>query len=193
MFSNRIPGKSIIVSAPSGAGKTTIVHALLDVIPQLSFSVSACSRDPRKHETNGIDYYFIGIDSFKNKIQEGAFLEWEEVYANSFYGTLRVEIDRIWDEGKVVIFDVDVEGALHLKTIFKENALSLFIMPPDVSVLEKRLRDRNTESEEKIIQRISKATWEIEKSHLFDKVIINENLEIAISEAKESVITFLNS
>lgn len=193
MFSNRRPGKSIIVSAPSGAGKTTIVHALLDLIPQLSFSVSACSRDPRKHETNGIDYYFIGIDSFKNKIQEGAFLEWEEVYANSFYGTLRVEIDRIWDEGKVVIFDVDVEGALHLKTIFKENALSLFIMPPDVSVLEKRLRDRNTESEEKIIQRISKATWEIEKSHLFDKVIINENLEIAISEAKESVITFLNS
>lgn len=184
-------GKCIIFSAPSGAGKTTIVHALLNAGIGLEFSVSACSRDPRPNEVNGKDYHFLGIDGFKEKIQEGAFVEWEEVYTNNFYGTLNSEIERIWANGKTVIFDVDVIGGLNLKRIFGENALAIFVQPPSYEELEKRLRYRSTETEEKIQQRMSKAHTELKSASEFDIILINDDLEKAIAKAKELVIDFI--
>lgn len=184
-------GKCIIFSAPSGAGKTTIVHALLNAGIGLEFSVSACSRDPRPNEVNGKDYHFLGIDGFKEKIQEGAFVEWEEVYTNNFYGTLNSEIERIWANGKTVIFDVDVIGGLNLKRIFGDNALAIFVQPPSYEELEKRLRYRSTETEEKIQQRMSKAHTELKSASEFDIILINDDLEKAISKAKELVIDFI--
>ncbi|NVK64506.1 MAG: guanylate kinase, partial [Flavobacteriales bacterium] len=143
-FENK--GKCIIFSAPSGAGKTTIVHALLEKDLGLEFSVSACSRDPRPNEVHGEDYYFLGVEGFKEKIDEDAFIEWEEVYTNNFYGTLRSEIERIWSQGKTVIFDVDVIGGLSLKRLFLDDAFAVFVQPPSYEELEKRLRGRSTES-----------------------------------------------
>ncbi len=186
-------GKCIIFSAPSGAGKTTIVHALLAKNLGLSFSVSACSRDPRPNEINGKDYYFLGIEGFKNQIKNDAFIEWEEVYTNNFYGTLKEEITRIWDEGKAVIFDVDVIGGLNLKKIFGDKALAIFVQPPSFEELEHRLRQRSTESEEKINQRMSKARKELEYATQFDKILVNENLEIAIDTAENWVKLFLKA
>jgi guanylate kinase len=186
-------GKCIIFSAPSGAGKTTIVHALLAKNIGLSFSVSACSRDPRPNEVNGKDYYFLGIEGFKNQIKNDAFIEWEEVYTNNFYGTLKEEITRIWDGGKAVIFDVDVIGGLNLKKIFGENALAIFVQPPSFEELEHRLRLRSTESEDKINQRMSKARKESEYATQFDKILINENLETAIETAESWVEQFLTA
>ncbi len=139
-------GKCIIFSAPSGAGKTTIVRALLAEMNQLAFSISACSRAPRGTEKNGKDYHFISVEEFQAKILQNDFVEWEEVYSNNYYGTLKSELSRIWDSGKTVVFDVDVIGGLHLKEIFKENALAIFITPPNQDILEDRLRKRNTES-----------------------------------------------
>jgi guanylate kinase len=184
-------GKCIIFSAPSGAGKTTIVHALLAKNLGLSFSVSACSRDPRPKEINGKDYYFLGIEGFKEQIQNDAFIEWEEVYTNNFYGTLKNEIQRIWDSGNAVIFDVDVIGGLNLKNIFGENALAIFVQPPSFEELEQRLRLRSTESEDKINQRMSKARKELEYASQFDKILVNENLDEAIETAKSWVEQFL--
>ena len=184
-------GKCIIFSAPSGAGKTTIVHALLAKNLGLSFSVSACSRDPRPKEINGKDYYFLGIEGFKEQIQNDAFIEWEEVYTNNFYGTLKNEIQRIWDSGNAVIFDVDVIGGLNLKKIFGENALAIFVQPPSFEELEQRLRLRSTESEDKINQRMSKARKELEYASQFDKILVNENLDEAIETAKSWVEQFL--
>ena len=184
-------GKCVIFSAPSGAGKTTIVHHLLDQNIGLEFSVSACSRGPRPNEVNGKDYYFLGVEGFKQKIDEEAFVEWEEVYTDNFYGTLRSEVERIWKNGKAVIFDVDVIGGLNLKKIFGENALAVFVEPPSVDELEKRLRGRSTETEEKIAQRLAKAREEISYSEQFDVILINDNLEKACDQAEMLVKTFL--
>lgn len=186
-------GKVIIFSAPSGAGKTTIVRALLDVISELSFSISACSRNPRSQEVNGKDYHFIGIDGFKNKIKNNEFVEWEEVYQDHFYGTLNSELTRIWNANKTVVFDVDVVGGMSLKKKFGKNALAIFVMPPSLMVLEERLRNRNTDSEQKIRQRLDKAEQEISLSSGFDVILKNDSLDIAISDAKAIVNQFLKS
>ncbi len=185
-------GKCIIVSAPSGAGKTTLVRYLLREIGELAFSVSACSRKPRDRELNGIDYFFISVSDFKTKIERDEFVEWEEVYENNFYGTLKSEIDRIWSNGKVVIFDVDVEGGINLKRIFGEKSLSLFIQPPSLFVLEQRLRDRRTESSESIERRLKKASHELTRASEFDVIILNDNLEKACMESKTRVLTFID-
>ncbi len=184
-------GKCVIFSAPSGAGKTTIVHYLLGRNIGLEFSVSACSRGPRPNEVDGKDYYFLGVEGFKQKIDEKAFVEWEEVYTNNFYGTLRSEVERIWKNGKAVIFDVDVIGGLNLKKIFGENALAVFVEPPSVDELEKRLRGRSTETEDKIAQRLSKAREEISYSKNFDVILINDNLVKACNDAEMLVKNFL--
>ena len=149
-------GKCVIFSAPSGAGKTTIVHHLLSQDLGLEFSVSACSRDPRKNEVDGVDYHFLGLEGFKSKISKDAFVEWEEVYTNNLYGTLKSEMERIWSEGKTVIFDVDVIGGLNLKKIFQDDAYAVFVQPPSYEELEKRLRGRSTETEDKINQRMER-------------------------------------
>ena len=185
-------GKCVIFSAPSGAGKTTIVHHLLNQNIGLEFSVSACSREPRANEIDGKDYHFLGIEGFKKNIEDDAFVEWEEVYTNNFYGTLKSEMDRIWADGKAVIFDVDVIGGLNLKKQFKDDALAIFVQPPSYEELEKRLRGRSTESEDKIAQRMEKANTELSFSPEFDIVLINDNLEKACEDAKKLVVNFLN-
>lgn len=184
--------KMIIVSAPSGAGKSTLVSHLLKKGFPLEFSVSATSRSPRGNETDGKEYYFISAAEFRKKIEENAFVEWEEVYLNHYYGTLKSEIERIWRSGKVIIFDVDVKGGINLKKIFGAKAVSIFIMPPSVSELEKRLMGRATETTEKIRMRVEKATEEIRLADQFDVIIINDNLEIACDEIERVVSEFLN-
>jgi guanylate kinase len=181
---HEIKGKCIIFSAPSGAGKTTLVHRLLASSEKYAFSVSACSREPRENEIDGRDYYFIGLDSFREKIKENAFVEWEEVYKDNYYGTLKSELNRIWNLGKTVVFDVDVVGGLNLKKIFKDNALAIFVNPPSLEVLEKRLRGRKTESEEKVNMRISKATIELDRASEFDVIVENNVLEEAVEQVK---------
>jgi len=181
----------IIFSAPSGAGKTTIVHALLKEIPELTFSISACSRLPRENEKDGKDYFFIGVEQFKDQIEQDQFVEWEEVYKEHYYGTLKSELSRIWSEAKTVVFDVDVQGGINLKAKFNNSALSVFVMPPNIEVLEHRLRMRKTETEEKIKQRIEKAEAEMKLSNKFDVVIKNDNLENAIDEAKKLIHNFI--
>lgn len=179
-------GKCVIFSAPSGAGKTTIVHHLLNHLKELEFSISACSREPRPNETDGKDYYFIGVEGFKKKIEENAFIEWEEVYTDNYYGTLVSELERIWKNGHVVIFDVDVIGGLNLKKKLGEHALAVFVQPPSVDDLEKRLRHRSTETEEKIQQRLAKAKLELSYADKFDVVLLNDHLETAFEEAKKN-------
>lgn len=191
-MNNKADGKCIIFSAPSGAGKTTIVHHLLATNPNLEFSVSACSRDPRGSEIHGKDYFFLGIEGFQQKIKEEAFLEWEEVYTNNYYGTLRSEIERIWSEGKAVIFDVDVIGGLNLKKIFGDNALAVFVQPPSIDELEKRLRGRSTESEDKIQQRLAKAQKELSTADQFDIILENNDLVKTCNKAEYLVEEFLD-
>ena len=186
-----VEGKLVIFSAPSGAGKTTIVQHLLTVFPQLEFSVSACSRPKRAHETNGVDYYYLSVEEFKKKIENDEFIEWEEVYKDNFYGTLKVEVERIWKKGKHVIFDVDVVGGLDLKKQFQESALALFVMPPSIQHLENRLKMRETETPESIARRIGKAAKELETANLFDAIILNDTLEHAFVEAEKAVAEFL--
>lgn len=190
MANNR---KMIIVSAPSGAGKTTIVKYLLANIPNLTFSVSACSRPKRPNEIDGVSYYFMSIEEFKAKIQNDEFVEWQQVYENKYYGTLKSEIERIWDLNKYIAFDVDVLGALNIKKLYGSNALSIFIMPPSLEVLEQRLRNRNTNSEEDIRQRLQKAKFEMSFSDQFDNIIINNDLQTAEYEALTLVTNFLNN
>ncbi len=186
-------GKLIIFSAPSGSGKTTIVRHLISVFhDQLAFSISATSRPPRGVEENGKDYYYFSVDKFKKKIENGDFLEWEEVYANTFYGTLKAEVQRIWSEGKSVIFDIDVEGGINLKNLFGDRALGVFVMPPSIKILEERLRVRNTESAESIARRIEKAEKELKTANLFDVFILNENLGSALVEAEKIIGDFLS-
>ncbi len=191
MNSSEIIGKCIIFSAPSGAGKTTLVHKLLESSKQYAFSVSACSREPRKNERDGVDYYFIGLENFKQKISENAFVEWEEVYQDNFYGTLKSELIRIWSMGKTVVFDVDVVGGLNLKKVFKSNALAIFVNPPNMEILEERLRGRKTESEEKIQIRISKAQIEMDRATEFDVIIENNILEQAVEQVKAVATEFV--
>jgi guanylate kinase len=186
-------GKLIVISAPSGAGKTSIVHHLLKNISGLSFSVSACSREKRDYETHGKDYYFLGVEDFKNKIKEGVFLEWEEVYENQYYGTLKSEIERILSEGKTVIFDVDVIGGLNIKKQYPKECLSLFIMPPTVDVLRQRLSGRGSESEAKVEMRLAKAEQEISKNQEFDMVILNDDFGIACEDTIKVITNFINS
>lgn len=185
-------GKLIIFSAPSGAGKTTIVQNLLKKTPKLEFSVSACSRPMRKDETHGVDYYFISVDEFKQKILNEEFVEWEEVYKDNFYGTLKAEIERIWKKGHHIIFDMDVVGGLNLKKLFGEQALAIFVMPPSIQHLEDRLKLRETETPESIARRIGKAEVELQTADQFDTVILNDALEHAFIEAEKVVGEFLS-
>ncbi len=183
--------KAIIFSAPSGAGKTTIVHHLLGVYDELAFSISACSRPRRHNERKGKDYHFLSISDFKNKIESKEFVEWEEVYKDNFYGTLIAEVERIWEEGKTVIFDVDVVGGLNLKKYFEEKALAIFVKPPSVQHLEDRLRTRETETEASIARRIGKAGIELERAQEFDYVLLNDKLEVTFEEAEGVIKDFL--
>lgn len=188
------PGKLVILSAPSGAGKTTIMQHLLEKFPgHLEFSVSATSRPMRKDEAEGVDYYFISVDEFKKRIANNEFIEWEEVYKDNFYGTLKKEIERIWRLGKHVIFDVDVTGGINLKKQFGDKALAIFVMPPSIQHLEDRLKKRETETPESIARRIGKAEQELKTAPQFDKQLLNEDLKTAFAYAEELVTEFLNS
>ncbi|BDD11203.1 guanylate kinase [Fulvitalea axinellae] len=185
-------GKVIIFSAPSGSGKTTIVKHLLDTRNDLGFSISACTRDKRgRAEENGKDYYFLSPEDFKKRIDNDEFVEWEEVYQGNFYGTLKTEIQRIWDEGKHVIFDVDVKGGLNLKNYFGEKALAVFVKVPSVEELEKRLSARATDNEHSISQRVFKAKFEMGFEKKFDVSILNEDREKAFADAERIIGDFL--
>src|SRR5690554_4817983 len=185
-------GKALIFSAPSGSGKTTIVKHLIENNPKLGFSISACTRDKRgRAEENGKDYYFFSPEEFKNKIDQNAFVEWEEVYPGNFYGTLKEEVQRIWDEGKHVIFDVDVKGGLNLKKYFGERALAVFVKVPSLDVLTKRLRKRGTESPESLSSRLFKAKFEMTFEDKFDAVLVNDHIERSFEEAERLVKEFL--
>jgi len=185
--------KIIIFSAPSGSGKTTIVKHLMDQIPELSFSISATSRPPRGKEKNGIDYYFIDAQTFRQKINKGEFLEWEEVYEETYYGTLHREVERISSEGKVAIFDVDVVGGTNIKKQFGKNALAIFIKAPSLEILEDRLKSRNTDTETTIQKRLAKAEKELGYAQFFDKIIVNDNLQKATMETEDIVKEFIRS
>jgi guanylate kinase len=185
-------GKLIIFSAPSGAGKTTIVHHLLGKIPELEFSVSATTRKPRGEEKNGKDYYFISKEDFLHRIAKKQFVEFEEVYAGTFYGTLRTEIERIWQKGKTVIFDIDVEGGLHLKRKYDGQALAIFVQPPSLEVLKQRLAGRGTDSHEKLHERFIKAEKELNYAPQFDIILKNHDLQTACEEAADLVRKFIN-
>jgi guanylate kinase len=185
-------GKAVIICAPSGSGKTTIVRCLLENEPRLSFSISATSRKMRSGEKEGKDYYFISEAGFREKIRIGEFIEWEEVYPGVFYGTLKSEVERIWKEAKNVIFDVDVQGGINLKKYFGNDAIAVFIKVRDFNTLEKRLRLRQTESESDIRMRLKKSAYEMTFENRFDYVIINDNLEESCRVAVDKVKKFLN-
>lgn len=186
-------GKAVIFSAPSGAGKTTIVKHLLSQNLGLEFSISACTRAPRNNEVDGKDYYFISPADFKKQIAEGAFVEWEEVYENQYYGTLKIEVNRIWDKGHHVIFDVDVQGGVNLKKYFGDRALSIFVKPPSIDILKERLLKRGTETPETIHRRLGKATQEMSFADQFDYVLVNNELEKSKTEAITVIKKFLAS
>ena len=186
-------GKCIIFSAPSGAGKTTIVRSLLTKYPNFAFSVSACSRSPRSYEENGVHYYFFSVEEFKNKIKQDAFIEWEEVYKDHFYGTLKSEIEKLWGEDKIVIFDVDAYGGISLKEFFGQSAMSIFILPPSMEELKNRLVLRNTETPETLKTRLSKAKEEIALQEHFDKAYVNDVLEDTIATIQKDIDAFLKA
>jgi guanylate kinase len=183
--------KIIILTAPSGSGKTSITRHLLKTFPELAFSISAATRSPRGSEKNGVDYYFMSENEFKQKIHEDAFAEWEMVYEGKYYGTLKEELKRIWDLGKVPVLDIDVKGAIHVQQQFPGNVLSLFIQPPSVEELKKRLESRGTETAESLNARVSKASYELSFSHSFSHVIVNDVLENACEEAENLVRAFI--
>jgi len=184
-------GKLVIFSAPSGSGKTTIVRELLQRFPQFEFSISDTSRQPRGKEQHGIDYYFLSSDEFRQRVERDEFVEWEEVYAGTCYGTLKSEVERIWAKGNVIVFDVDVMGGINLKRLFGEDACSIFIMPPSIEELERRLRGRGTDPEEVIQKRIGKAEFELSKSPEFDYTVVNDVLADAVNEATDIINNFL--
>ena len=184
-------GKLIIFSAPSGSGKTTIVRKLLERMPQLEFSISATSRAPRGTERNGVDYYFLSAEEFRKTVEEGRFVEWEEVYAGTCYGTLRSELERIWSKGHTILFDVDVMGGINLKRIFGRDACSIFIMPPSIEELERRLQQRGTDAPEVIARRVAKAGFELTKAPEFDHTVVNDQLDTAVAEVETIVRNFL--
>ncbi len=191
MIQNKQKGKLIIFSAPSGAGKTTLVKHLLQQIPGLEFSISATSRKPRHNETNGKDYHFLSEDEFQRKIDNSEFLEWEEVYKGIKYGTLKSDVERIRKTGKNVIFDVDVVGGLNIKNYFGNEALAIFVQPPSVEELRKRLKARSTETDEVVEMRIAKAEHELSFANRFDVILVNNKLEKAIAEAEKIIKEFL--
>lgn len=184
--------KAILFSAPSGSGKTTIIKQLSKRYDCFEFSISATSRSPREGEKDGVDYYYITYDEFKNRAAKGEFLEWEEVYQGLCYGTLKTEIDRIWNNGHVIVFDVDVMGGKNLKRYFGDAALSIFVMPPSIEVLEQRLRSRGTETEEAIRKRLGRAATELSEAPTFDVTIVNDDLQTAIEETVKVIDKFLS-
>jgi guanylate kinase len=184
--------KVVVFSAPSGSGKTTIVHHLLKKFPQLGFSISACTRDKRgRSEENGKDYYFLSPEEFRIKIEKDEFVEWEEVYEGAFYGTLKSEVERIWDSGRSVIFDVDVKGGISLKDFYKDQALTVFVRVPSVEVLQDRLKGRGKDSEESISRRLFKVNFEMGFQDRFDVVLVNDDLEETLLKAEKLVSDFL--
>ena len=185
-------GKLIVFSAPSGSGKTTIVRHLLGIKDlNLEFSISAASRERRGNEIDGKDYYFLSLKEFKNKIKNDDFLEWEEVYRDNFYGTLKTEVERIWAMGKNVIFDIDVSGGLRIKRKFPEATLAIFVKPPSIDELKIRLKNRKTETEDKINMRVAKASAELATAPLFDVIVVNDDLEKALLQAEKLVSNFI--
>lgn len=185
--------KVVIFSAPSGSGKTTLVKHCLTHFPELQFSISCTTRAPRGDEKHGVDYHFLSPDDFKKKISENAFVEFEEVYTDKFYGTLKDEVQKIWDNGKIVIFDVDVKGGVNLKKIFGEQALSIFIAPPSIEELERRLITRGTDNLDTIKTRVAKAEEELTYKDQFDKVVVNDVLEIATQEMENILTAFIKA
>jgi guanylate kinase len=185
--------KILIITAPSGAGKTSITRYLMQKFPVLAFSVSAATRQPRGTEKDGVDYHFISSENFKHKIQHNEFVEWEMVYEGKYYGTLKSELDKIWAAGKVPVLDIDVKGAIHVQQQFDEGTLSLFIEPPSVDELKKRLQSRGTETEESLADRVNKASYELSFKTYFDKTVVNADLFIACAEAEKIVADFLKS
>ena len=184
--------KIIIITAPSGAGKTSITRYLLDKYPtRLAFSVSAATRSPRAHEKDGVDYYFLTLDAFKQKIQQNDFVEWEMVYEGKFYGTLKSELERIWQQGKTPLLDIEVKGAIHIREQYPHSTLALFIEPPSVDELRRRLEMRGTETVESLLARVNKASYEISFKHHFDKIIVNDDLSKACHEAENTIKEFL--
>ena len=183
--------KIIIITAPSGAGKTSIAKYLLDKYPQLSFSISATTRAARGNEQHGIEYYFISVEAFQQKIEEDAFIEWEMVYEGKYYGTLKSELKRIWALNKIPVLDIDVKGAIHIQQQYPENTLSLFIEPPSVNELKNRLESRGTETAESLAARVNKAAYELSFKDHFNKIVVNDNLQRACAEAESIIAGFL--
>lgn len=186
-------GKLVIISAPSGAGKSTMIRHLLEKGINLEFSISATTRAPRGREKEGNEYYFLSLNDFRERVKNGDFIEWEEVYKDQLYGTLKSEIERIWSHGNNVLFDVDVKGGINLKDIFKHDAISIFIMPPSTDELEKRLQRRATDNPEKIKMRVAKAEEEMKLANQFDNIVINERLEQAENDVYNIVFSFINN
>lgn len=185
-------GKAILFSAPSGCGKTTIIGKLMQYFDCFDFSISATSRKPRGQERDGHDYYFLSREEFMRRVDKGDFLEWEEVYQGTCYGTLKSEISRIWDAGRVIVFDVDVNGGNNIKRHFGADALSIFVMPPSLEVLEQRLRSRGTDSEEAIVKRLARSAEELKQAPQFDVTIVNDDLQRAVAEARTVIEKFLD-
>jgi len=185
--------KILIITAPSGAGKTSITHHLMKTFPKLAFSVSATTRESRENENDGVDYYFINIETFKHKIQQHEFAEWEMVYEGKYYGTLKSELKRIWALDKVPVLDIDVKGAIHVQQQYPENTMSIFVEPPSVDELKIRLQARGTETEDTLRARVNKASYEISFKDQFDEVIVNAELEVACAQASKLVADFLAS
>jgi guanylate kinase len=183
--------KIIIITAPSGAGKTSITRYLMKIFPQLAFSVSAATRNPRGAEKDGVDYHFMSIDDFKNKIQHNEFVEWEMVYEGKYYGTLKAELERIWQQNKIPVLDIDVKGAIHVQQQYPQSSLSLFIQPPSVGELKKRLESRGTETAESLAARVNKAAYELSFKDQFNKLITNDELQRACTEAEGIVAEFI--
>ena len=188
----RMANKIIIITAPSGAGKTSITRFLIQKYDQLAFSISAATRRPRGKEVDGVDYYFMSTEDFQQKITEGKFIEWEMVYEGKYYGTLREELERIWALNKVPMLDIDVKGAIHVQQQFPGTCLSIFIEPPTVDELKNRLLSRGTETDDSIATRVNKAAYELSFKHSFDHVIVNDNLDKACADAENVIVNFLN-
>jgi guanylate kinase len=184
--------KIIVITAPSGAGKTSITRHLLKKFPQLAFSISAATRQPRSYEKDGVDYYFIPLEDFKEKIRNKEFAEWEMVYEGKYYGTLKSELQRIWNNNQVPLLDIDVKGAIHVKQQYPESLLTIFVEPPSVDELKRRLESRGTETAESLQARVNKASYEISFKEHFSKSILNDDLQKACSKAEEIVKEFLN-
>jgi guanylate kinase len=184
-------GKIIIITAPSGAGKTSITRFLLQKYPNLAFSISAATRSPRGIEKDGVDYYFMSVEAFQDKIHEEAFVEWEMVYEGKYYGTLKTELERIWKLGKTPMLDIDVKGAIHVQQQYPDHSLSIFVEPPSVDELKKRLQSRGTETADTLETRVNKASYEISFKHSFDTVILNDDLDKACKETEAVITTFL--